>query len=330
MVAQVDRLFLAARLWKLWPRMLAYALFEGRPLTTRGRWINPIVFAGHRLWSILPLRSLERPPVFVLGIGRSGTTVLGTILALHKDVGYLNEPKALWHAALGDDDLIGSYAPSPGRYRMTETDANADKVKRLHRSYRAFQALSFSRRVVDKYPELIFRNGLLDAAFPGAGKIVLLRDGYEAIQSIDEWSQLHEQDRTDWWGLDHRKWHSLLTDIVDQDPYFDPVREAIHALDRHVDMAAVEWIVTMREIQRLLSCSRDRFLVVRYEDLAEFPRETLLRICDHCGLGRDEVMLRHGEAIMGPRPPRPRPDLNPALRPLFEETMADIGYAWAA
>ena len=104
MVAQIDTKFIRARPWKLWSRLLAYALFEGRPLTTRGRWINPLVFAGYRLWSVLPLRKRDLRPIFVMGVGRSGTTVLGTILALHPDVGYLNEPKALWHAALGDDD----------------------------------------------------------------------------------------------------------------------------------------------------------------------------------------------------------------------------------
>ncbi|MGR3343711.1 MAG: sulfotransferase [Paracoccaceae bacterium] len=145
-------------------------LFEGRPLTTRGRWINPLVFAGYRLWSALPLRGRELRPIFILGVGRSGTTVLGTILALHQDVGYLNEPKALWHAALGNDDLIGSYSDQPGRYRMTRADAGAQPVRRLHRNYRAFLWLSRSRRVVDKYPELLFRNAMIDAAFPGAKK----------------------------------------------------------------------------------------------------------------------------------------------------------------
>lgn len=140
MVAQIDANFIRARPWKIWSRLLAYALFEGRPLTTRGRWINPLVFAGYRLWAVLPLKRRDLRPIFVMGVGRSGTTVLGTILALHRDVGYLNEPKALWHAALGDDDLIGSYSAVPGRYKMSGVDGHNGRSVRLRRFYRAFLA----------------------------------------------------------------------------------------------------------------------------------------------------------------------------------------------
>ncbi len=207
MVAQIDATFVRARPWKVWPRLLAYVLFEGRPLTTRGRWINPLVFAGYRLWSALPLHHRELRPIFILGVGRSGTTILGTILALHRDVGYLNEPKALWQAALGDDDLIGSYSERPGRYRMTRADAGENVVRRLHRYYRAFLWLSRSRRIVDKYPELLFRNAMIDAAFPGARKILLLRDGADTCQSIKAWSEGLSRGDIDWWGRDRRKWH---------------------------------------------------------------------------------------------------------------------------
>jgi hypothetical protein len=214
MVAQIDTKFIRARPWKLWSRLLAYALFEGRPLTTRGRWINPLVFAGYRLWSVLPLRKRDLRPIFVMGVGRSGTTVLGTILALHPDVGYLNEPKALWHAALGDDDLIGSYSAVPGRYKMTGADGQNGRAQRLRRFYQTFLSLSFSRRVVDKYPELLFRNGLIDAAFPDACKIVLLRNGADICQSIENWSGAHGDAEVDWWGLDDQKWRLLVDQLV--------------------------------------------------------------------------------------------------------------------
>ncbi len=271
MVAQIDAAFAKARPWKLWPRLLAYVLFEGRPLTTRGRWINPLVFAGYRLWSALPLRGRELRPIFILGVGRSGTTILGTILALHRDVGYLNEPKALWHAALGDDDLIGSYSDQPGRYRMSGTDAGVKAVRSLHRNYRAFLWLSGCRRVVDKYPELLFRNAMIDAAFPGAKKILLLRNGADTCQSIAAWSENLGGKDGGWWGRDRQKWHLLVEQLVAPDPYFAPALAQIRVLTRHVDMAAVEWIVTMREAARLQAEGASGLLVVRYEELVHDP-----------------------------------------------------------
>lgn len=330
MVAQIDRKFIQARPWKIWSRMVAYLLFEGRPLTTRGRWINPLVFAGHRLWAILPDNAAKIRPIFILGTGRSGTTVLGTILGLHRDVGYLNEPKALWQAALGDDDLIGSFSPNPGRYRMDAKDAQPAKVRKLRNSYRAFLKLSLSKRVVDKYPELIFRDGLLDAAFPQAHKIILLRNGTDIVQSIAKWSDQHRKtngsDKSDWWGQDDRKWQSLVKQLVVTDPYFSAVHYVVSDLQDPADRAAVEWIVTMREAMRLKETRADWFLLVRYENLVTNPKKTLSEISDFCDLRPDKRMLAYGKNILNPRPGRPAPDLHPAIAPLFADTMNSLGY----
>ncbi len=328
MVAQIDSKFVHARPWKVWPRLLAYALFEGRPLTTRGRWINPLVFAAYRLWAWLPFANRAQDPVFILGVGRSGTTILGTILALHRDVGYLNEPKALWQAALGDDDLIGSYSQKSGRYRMDARDATARATRRLRRYYSAFLGLSRSRRVVDKYPELLFRNGLIDAVFPLARKIVLIRNGMDTCQSVQRWCDRHaRRDTTDWWGLKRRKWHILVDELVVSDPALARDAPAIRALTRQVDMAAVEWIVTMREALRLHRARDQKTMFVRYEELAACPQRVMREILAFCVLSPDQTMLDYAQDVLRPRPPYPPVALDPAVQPHMAETMERLGYA---
>jgi len=331
LVAQIDKNFLIARPWKIWPRLLAYALFEGRPLTTRGRWINPLVFAGYRLWACFPQPRRAQNPVFIYGVGRSGTTVLGTILALHRHVGYLNEPKALWHAALGDDDLIGSYSAHQGRFRMSHSDYRASSAQRLRRFYNAYLRLSASRRVVDKYPELLFRDGLINAIFPGARKIVLIRNGADTCQSIENWSKRHgrggAQASDDWWGRDRRKWHALLDQLVENDPYFAGSFDAISGFERHVDMAAVEWVVAMREVLALRRQADSNIMFVRYETLAAQPRAVMGDILKFCDLAPDETMLAYGEKTLRVNPPYPALVLDPAIRHLFDATMRELGYA---
>lgn len=326
MVAQIDARFAIARPWKIWPRLLAYTLFEGRPLTSRGRWINPLVFAGFRLWSVLPLRYRDMRPIFIYGVGRSGTTVLGTILALHRNVGYLNEPKALWQAALGDDDLIGSYSTTPGRYKMSREDLQARQVKCLGRFYRAFLGLSFTSRVVDKYPELLFRNGLIDAAFPDARKIILLRNGADICRSIENWSREHGDQQADWWGRNGQKWQLLINELVAPDPWFAGALPAIQAITRDVDRAAMEWIVTMREAMRLGADGDQNLLFIRYEDLLRDPGRILANILNFCDLSNDRVMLDYGVQILRPGSNHSSPNLIPELQPLFDQTMRDLGY----
>ena len=68
-------------------------------------------------------------PIFIVGTGRSGTTILGKILSVHKQVAFLNEPKALWFFANKEDDLIGSYSKSKGRYHFNENDYSISKKK---------------------------------------------------------------------------------------------------------------------------------------------------------------------------------------------------------
>ncbi|HHS89103.1 MAG TPA: sulfotransferase [Rhodobacteraceae bacterium] len=326
MVAQIDPQFIRARPGKLWPRLLAYAMFEGRPLTTRGRWVNPLVFAGYRLWATLPQRRPLESPTFILGLGRSGTTVLGTILALHRDVGYLNEPKALWHSALGNEDLIGSYASQPGRYRLKAEDASPVASRRLRRYYGAYLRLARCSRVVDKYPELVFRSEFLRQVFPHARKIVMVRNGIDTCQSIEKWSRAHATVHEDWWGANRQKWRLLVEEIVAPDSFFATALPAIRALERQVDMAAVEWMATMREIKRLDAASCKDTVFVRYEELVAKPRETLEGILGFCGLPDDPGMVDLGCAMLRPAMPYEPVRLHRALQPLFDETMINMGY----
>ncbi len=90
MIAQIDREYLTYGLGRAARRIASYVLYEGRPLTAKGRFINPFVFAWLRMLATLPGTSKVYRPIFITGLGRSGTTILGILLSLHRDVGYVN------------------------------------------------------------------------------------------------------------------------------------------------------------------------------------------------------------------------------------------------
>ena len=60
MIPQIDRRYVKERPTKLFSRLVSYALFEGRPLTTKGRWINPLVSCLQHIALRLAARDLSK------------------------------------------------------------------------------------------------------------------------------------------------------------------------------------------------------------------------------------------------------------------------------
>ena len=179
MIAQINSDYIKTRPMKALTRLVSYALFEGRPVTTKGRWINPLVFSLLKMFAANNNRykSVEKP-IFILGTGRSGTTILGIVLSMHREIGYLNEPKAIWHLIHPHEDIIGNYSRADAKYRLTAEDATYEMRQRASQMFGAYLTATRSKRLVDKYPELIFRIDFVRALFPDARFIFLARNGW--------------------------------------------------------------------------------------------------------------------------------------------------------
>jgi hypothetical protein len=330
MIAQLDTDYIRTRPLKALSRLVAHLMLQGRPLTTRARWLNRLLFAQFALVKRLPqLRSVDKP-VFILGTGRSGSTILGKLLSIHPWVSFLNEPKALWHAIHPEEDLIGSYSRGPARYRLGADDVTPALRQAALRLYGYSLALTGSRRIVDKYPEMIFRVPFVRALFPDARLIFLVRDGWDAIHSIAAWSRREGehvgQERHDWWGVEKRKWQLLVREIVNPDPTFSDAIDEITTSARHEDMGAVEWIATMREGLQLMQSTPEMVYQVRFERLIASPEPTLKDLLEFCELPEDPVLLRYAQRVVTPVPARPPLNLSPAIRDLFLETMQALNY----
>lgn len=331
MVAQIDRMYAYTRPAKVLGRLIGYALFEGRPLTTKGRWFNAIVLPFLSLLKRIPCPRRVKSPIFIVGTGRSGTTILGSVLSIHKRVGFLNEPKALWHSAVKCEDLIGSYSKRPGRYRLDRSDAVARVNMAMHRLYGWYSAATLSRRVVDKYPELIFRAPFVRELFPDAKFLFLYRNGWDTCRSITKWSErLGRREGGavhDWWGLNNRKWRLLVEQLVVDDPELADHVDEIGALSNHADMAAVEWIVAMREGLRISREYPAAVHAVCYEELVKEPRKVLMEISDFCELGPDPVLMEYGEKVLRSEGSPVPFALHRAIEHAFRRTMRDLGYS---
>lgn len=331
MIAQLSSNYIKTRPMKALTRLISYAFFEGRPATTKGRWLNSFVLS--LLTGISYSKREFKPvkkPIFILGIGRSGTTILGLILSMHQDVGYLNEPKAIWHIIHPNEDIIGSYSRGDALLQLSSEDVNNDMRHRAKQIFGAFLSSTFSRRLVDKYPELIFRVDFVKALFPDARFIFLIRNGWDTCHSIAAWSERHgiyNNDEThDWWGVNNRKWELLVEQLVSTDIDMQGIAADVRDFDEHIDKAAVEWVVTMREGLRILETTSDCIFTVRFEDLTSNPDKVLPELCEFCDLQQDATFLEYARNTLKPVPPRNQFDLHPKLAPFFNDTMARLGY----
>ncbi|MDP6673251.1 MAG: sulfotransferase [Gammaproteobacteria bacterium] len=270
-------------------------------------------------------------PIFILGSGRSGTTVLGKILSLHRSVGYLNEPKLLWHVAYPNEDLNGNYTDKAASYRLEAGDVTADIAARIRKLYATYLAVTRNDRVVDKYPELIFRTGFVKKIFPDARFVFLTRNGFDACRSIAAWSAAHGQtysgSQVDWWGKDRKKWTCLVDQLVRYDNVLrNSVNEIAHFTDP-VDMAAIEWMLSAKEGLKLCNNDPDTTIRVQYETLVNSPDRVIPELLDFCGLSHDPVVVKYAAASLREKPPGPALQLHPLISDYFGRVMSDSGYS---
>lgn len=330
MIAQLDKDYIKTRPTKTISRLISYGIFEGRPLTTSGRWINKIVFANLWLLKKLPQIKKVKQPIFIVGTGRSGTTILGLLLSIHPKLGYLNEPKAMWNSIFPMEDIIGSYASKPGNYRLSEKDATVETIKNAHKIFAGYLSSICTSRVVDKYPELIFRIPFVKKIFPDAKFIFLQRNPWDTCNSIDSWSKrkgvTEKGDVEDWWGVNDQKWKIMVSELIAEDPLLSADKLEISNFTDHKSRALVEWYLVMQEGLKMLKLYKDDILSVKYEDLVDNSDVQLQRIINFCNLHSDFKTLDYAKKIISPAQPTKEFSVPKSLRSPLLEIMKELGY----
>lgn len=198
---------------------------------------------------------------FVVGCARSGTSILGELIASHPDVRYVWEAHDAWAAAGsgpdGSDRLLAEHATPEVR----------DRLRRWIGEQQGSAAL-----VVEKNPRNALRIPFLRAVFPEAKLIHIIRDGRDVACSL-----LPGIGGAEWQHLKPPSWRTLLAE---------------HG---GVVRCALAWKETV-EIAR-----QDLFdlphLEVRYEHLVEAPRDEAGRIAAYLGLSEHPALLAFSRKI---------------------------------
>jgi len=193
-------------------------------------------------------------PIFVLGMPRSGTTLVEQILASHPDVhgaGELKNLSAVMDTMRGPDNR--------GTYPDFVPALDAAAIRRIGASYLAqVRALApAAARITDKMPANFFFAGLIHLALPNARIIHTMRDPVDTC--ISSFSKLFTAEQS----------HSY--DLAELGRYYRRY-ERLMAHWRHV-------------------LPPNRILDVRYEDVVADVEGQARRILAHCDLAWDPRCL---------------------------------------
>lgn len=331
MKLKIDSLYFKLRPVNAFFRVASELVFEGRQMPARWMWANYFSASLLKLSILLPQLKKIYNPIFIIGMGRSGTTILSKVLSLHPDISLLDEPKLLWHIAYPLEDLAGNYSKDNAYYELGENDANGQISQAMHRMYGFYLTCTRSTRILDKYPELIFRVPFVRSIFPDAKFVFIIRNGANTIRSVENWSQQYgfkanNGDIYDWWGVNNRKWRLLVEQLVFPDPIFNNCYENVANFESQRDKAAVEWILTMRQGLRLIEKIPQNIYSLHYEDLINHPERELNQIIDYCKLSYDIKLITYALNKLTEMPYNPQLEIHPSIRSLFEETMCSVGY----
>ncbi len=124
-------------------------------------------------------------PIFLIGCGRSGTTILGSTLGRHPSIKYLNERRDIWHQAYPNLDIWSDKEGSP-KLIANKQDLNHKRTKELKSIFHKEQVRSNNKVLLEKLPINNFRLDFIHSAFPNAKYIYLHRNGLEVAKSIEK------------------------------------------------------------------------------------------------------------------------------------------------
>jgi hypothetical protein len=221
----------------------------------------------------------DAPPLLLLGVRRSGTTLLRVMLDRSGDIAipdesYVVPQLAARHRAPVDterfvDDLrrlprlqeLG-IAPAAVAARLRPGMTPGEAISAVFETYAAARG---KPRWGDKTPLYMQHLPLLERLFPAALYVHLVRDGRDAALSFLAMPQ----------GIVTRTW----------------------AHPRHAAGFACQWRTEVLGAQELGRRVGDRYLEVRYERLVAEPAATLRLICAFAGLAYEDAMLDYAGTV---------------------------------
>jgi len=201
----------------------------------------------------------SRLPVFIVGMPRSGTSLVEQILASHPEVHGAGELGDIHHMTFTLPAIAGSGIPYPQCVDALQQEQLDDIAARHLARLKALSGTA--ARITDKMPHNFLALGLIDMLFPGARIIHCVRDPIDTCLSI--------------YFLKFNAAHPYTDDMTHLGVYY-----------RQYQRLMAHW----KNVLRI------PILDVQYEELVANQEKVSRKMVEFCGLEWDERCLRFHES----------------------------------
>lgn len=250
------------------------------------RYINQriITFAKMKLATLLGKKFPGRfetklhNPLFIIGCGRSGTTMLTSLLRNHKDICSFSEANEIWdpegYRWFNKNLNRPPIWYDPIKYTEVWRDYfNGNYRKQLKNIFGCYQFISRKKIFLNKSPMNTFRISDIFEIFPDARFIHIIRDGRAVAFS---------------WAVKEYATIQKHADVYRKRGFFYTFNELIK-------YTALSWVKNLEEVEKQKRTwkldDKDIFLEFKYEDFCDKPNEYIDLVCNFLSINRRRLGL---------------------------------------
>ncbi len=240
----------------------------------------------------MSIKNSLKPPIFLIGNVRSGTSMFHDIFNLHNDVESWYEPRTIW--------VYG--APGRQHDRFSEEDATKGVKRYIRKRFIKHQKSHANRRIMEKTPSNIMRIPYVESIFPESKYLYIIREPFANLSS----AEIRWKFESNW----HHLWvrflecpktqipHYLKRFLVDRYRHYILRKEyfsiwGVRYAGIYNDLKKIsleelickQWVACSKQAEEdFAKIDPSKIMAIRYEDFVENPVEMYRKIAEHFNL----------------------------------------------